>query len=310
LTFFLTIGFGSFAEAQVDPLRSGYIIGRIEIAPGVPLEDCEVRMETFRGGDRYPSARSRCDEDGLFKIDYSPPGHLVLRILWKIGADDFEKRIPVYLEGTSTRRPTSDIGIVNLSQYGTISGQITPATPEQLAPMVVSVGGIGVSSKPDPYGYYLLPDVPAGERQVVLHGIWYESPRSRREMLVLVKPGVVTRGQDFVLNAPIAAQPDPQAPSVAEQTPVVPAPVVPDERPPLLRTDEPLLELGVEVDVNRPGSDYRSFEMRQADAKLCQQACAEDQQCRAWTYVKVLVFRRPHLLLIRHAVADQVGHRS
>jgi hypothetical protein len=181
----------------------------------------------------------------------------------------------------------TDVGAIVLWWAGAIHGRITPATPEQLAAMVVSVEGTDfrgskrwiVSARPDPYGYYLLTNVPTGERQVILKGIWFD-PQGR-EMLVQVKRGVVIQRQDFVLNPPIAAQPRPQVPDVTEQ-----APVVPDERPPLLRTDEPLLEVGVEVGVNRPGSDYRSFEMRQADAKLCQQACTEDQQCRAWTYVK------------------------
>jgi hypothetical protein len=218
----------------------------------------------------------------MFDIKRIPIGRRTLLVSWKIGADTFEKLVQAVVEPGSI----NDIGTINLAQYGAISGRITPATAEQLAPMVVSVAEIGVSAKPDPYGYFLLSDVPAGERRVVLEGIWYDSPRARREMLVLVKPGGVARRQDFVLNVPIAAQPEPQVPSATEQAPVAPAPVAPDERSPLLRTDEPLRELGVEVGVNRPGSDYRSFEMRQADAKLCQQACAEDQQCRAWTYVK------------------------
>jgi hypothetical protein len=41
----------------------------------------------------------------------------------------------------------------------------------------------------------------------------------------------------------------------------------------------------VENDTNRPGSDYRDFEI-QADPAICRNACANDATCRAYTYVK------------------------
>jgi uncharacterized caspase-like protein len=36
--------------------------------------------------------------------------------------------------------------------------------------------------------------------------------------------------------------------------------------------------------INLYGQDFRNFEPAQADAKLCQATCREDQQCRAWTF--------------------------
>ncbi|TWO68431.1 hypothetical protein FN976_22630 [Caenimonas sedimenti] len=41
-----------------------------------------------------------------------------------------------------------------------------------------------------------------------------------------------------------------------------------------------------ERDSNRPGSDYRNFELRRADPQACQAECDGDKRCDAWTYVK------------------------
>ncbi|SDD82661.1 PAN domain-containing protein [Aquimonas voraii] len=38
--------------------------------------------------------------------------------------------------------------------------------------------------------------------------------------------------------------------------------------------------------VDRPGSDYRDFDLDQEDPALCQQACLEDAACQAFTYVR------------------------
>jgi hypothetical protein len=42
----------------------------------------------------------------------------------------------------------------------------------------------------------------------------------------------------------------------------------------------------LEYDVDRPGSDYRNFDLPQAGAEACRDACADDPQCQAFTYVK------------------------
>ena len=43
---------------------------------------------------------------------------------------------------------------------------------------------------------------------------------------------------------------------------------------------------GVAYERDRPGEDYRSFDLGRADAALCQAACGLDARCRAWTYVE------------------------
>ncbi|MGH7230896.1 MAG: PAN domain-containing protein, partial [Nitrospiraceae bacterium] len=45
---------------------------------------------------------------------------------------------------------------------------------------------------------------------------------------------------------------------------------------------EPQQEHGVD----RPGADYRNFDLEASNPKVCRSACADDKQCRAWTYVK------------------------
>jgi hypothetical protein len=43
---------------------------------------------------------------------------------------------------------------------------------------------------------------------------------------------------------------------------------------------------GLELDTNRQGLDYTSFEMTSPDPLRCRQACESDTRCRAFTYVK------------------------
>ncbi|HEY0347836.1 MAG TPA: PAN domain-containing protein [Pyrinomonadaceae bacterium] len=42
----------------------------------------------------------------------------------------------------------------------------------------------------------------------------------------------------------------------------------------------------LEYDTNRPGADYRNFEIAQADPAICRNECASDSTCKAFTYVK------------------------
>lgn len=45
-------------------------------------------------------------------------------------------------------------------------------------------------------------------------------------------------------------------------------------------------QAGFEYDIDRPGSDYRNFELTSPDPALCSAQCAQEGQCQAWTYVK------------------------
>jgi len=41
-----------------------------------------------------------------------------------------------------------------------------------------------------------------------------------------------------------------------------------------------------EKGVDRPGQDYKSFWLKKPSPELCRQACADDEKCKAYTYVK------------------------
>ena len=41
-----------------------------------------------------------------------------------------------------------------------------------------------------------------------------------------------------------------------------------------------------DFDTDRPGSDYRDFDLQKPEFELCELACREDPTCKAWSYVK------------------------
>ena len=44
---------------------------------------------------------------------------------------------------------------------------------------------------------------------------------------------------------------------------------------------------GVETSIDRPGGDYRSFDVKSGEGDdNCKAACTADNKCRAWTYVR------------------------
>jgi hypothetical protein len=42
----------------------------------------------------------------------------------------------------------------------------------------------------------------------------------------------------------------------------------------------------MEQNTDRPGSDYKDFDLSKAEPKLCMAACLQESECKAWTYVK------------------------
>ncbi len=46
------------------------------------------------------------------------------------------------------------------------------------------------------------------------------------------------------------------------------------------------LPRGAERNTNRPGKDYKNFNLEEPNPKLCMAACEKDAKCRAYTYVK------------------------
>jgi hypothetical protein len=43
---------------------------------------------------------------------------------------------------------------------------------------------------------------------------------------------------------------------------------------------------GMEMDTDRPGMNYRSFDLDVPEPKRCQRTCQDDPKCKSWTYVK------------------------
>ena len=49
----------------------------------------------------------------------------------------------------------------------------------------------------------------------------------------------------------------------------------------------------MEGNIDRMGSDYSNFDLSTANPKLCQDSCARDPKCKAWTYVKPNTIQGP-----------------
>jgi len=86
----------------------------------------------------------------------------------------------------------------------------------------------------------------------------------------------------------------------------------------LARTDDNLSVSGIaradtpdatyEEHSNRPGADYRAFDLPEADPRLCQKICIDETMCRAWTYSKP-ENGQPHCWLKERAPAPRNDER-
>jgi hypothetical protein len=45
-------------------------------------------------------------------------------------------------------------------------------------------------------------------------------------------------------------------------------------------------EAGMQIDMDRPGMDYRTFDISQPDPKACQIFCMRDTKCKAFSFIK------------------------
>src|SRR5205085_3839272 len=50
----------------------------------------------------------------------------------------------------------------------------------------------------------------------------------------------------------------------------------------------------VEMNVDRPGNDYKDFDLKVSNAQLCKKECLADSGCHAWTYVRPNTTRGPN----------------
>src|SRR5262249_45456486 len=54
----------------------------------------------------------------------------------------------------------------------------------------------------------------------------------------------------------------------------------------LLPPQIPSQQVRIETDTNRPGGDYKDYDIREGGAEVCQADCARDASCGSFTFVK------------------------
>jgi hypothetical protein len=64
----------------------------------------------------------------------------------------------------------------------------------------------------------------------------------------------------------------------------------------------------MEFKTDRPGGDYREFELPNADPKGCAAACAREKDCKAWTYRKPGVGGEKAHCWLKNDVPDAVAN--
>ena len=50
----------------------------------------------------------------------------------------------------------------------------------------------------------------------------------------------------------------------------------------------------MEFGIDRPGQDFLNFDLSSADPALCESACTQNPNCRAWTYVMPNTIQGPN----------------
>ena len=118
----------------------------------------------------------------------------------------------------------------------------------------------------------------------------YAAPRRHRAAAARVE---LAGNADHAAAGTTAAAPPPPPPASSWQgTPTTPPPAPPPPPPsggwqgrPTTPPPPPASRQW-EPQTDRPGSDYRSFDLRESRPELCRDACLSERQCRAFTYVR------------------------
>jgi len=84
---------------------------------------------------------------------------------------------------------------------------------------------------------------------------------------------------------PVAVAPPPPS-STWQGTPTTPPPPPASGWQGTPTTPPPALGRQWEPQTDRPGGDYRSFDLREPRPELCREACWREGQCRSFTYVR------------------------
>ena len=188
----IATGVESFAAINV-----GGMFGRTELVPGVPCTECTFSLEgTGIGG--------ACGDDGSFIVNPIRSGLYVLQI----GGIKGKEHLVVNGQpdvGISKDLITN-VGTVVVSRHGAVHGQVIGADPKRLAEMMITISEFGIAAKPDAYGYYVLSQVPPGEWEIQLHGVWYKREYPVILKNVTVQPRKITEKVNFVLKPPVVKE--------------------------------------------------------------------------------------------------------
>jgi hypothetical protein len=99
-------------------------------------------------------------------------------------------------------------------------------------------------------------------------------------------------------------------PSIVHPTVPPPPPAAPVVNYPVPAPTYPVPQIAqspaFEYNTDRPGSDYRNFELAAADPALCAAQCQREGQCRAWTYVIPGVQGANARCWLKHSVPNPV----
>jgi hypothetical protein len=88
--------------------------------------------------------------------------------------------------------------------------------------------------------------------------------------------------QQEVIQGQIKLPPPRDGSSSGEKHRAPPAPA--SMEPQTVKVVQP--DSGLEKDTDRPGMNYRNFDLDVSEPKRCQRTCQDDPKCKAWTYVK------------------------
>ncbi len=78
----------------------------------------------------------------------------------------------------------------------------------------------------------------------------------------------------------------------------------------LIAQERPRGNVVTEQDIDRPGNDYRRFELGVPDASLCIEACKNDPDCKACTYVKPGVQGKKAVCYLKNRVPAPVDNKN
>jgi len=186
VALFVTLG-GGEALAQ----HATEVIGRLELAPGIPCAPCSISVDPGAA----PSASTSAG--GTFRLRYLGAGTHQTTVSYT-GTIPFTTKLIVVVPEVlpdQPGRPVADIGTVVVVRPGGVTGRVVLDSSDDLDAAVVGVEEQGIFVQPSIAGYYLIPGVAPGRRKVTL----YVRGQAVRTFLADVPPGKLVKAFDPLL---------------------------------------------------------------------------------------------------------------